>query len=204
MADPVQQTTATYDAIGTTYAARWQKQGALLNHIDRFLEWVPAGGVVVDVGCGPGLDTAVFRRRGFQAAGVDLSWGMMQAGRRQVGVLPFAQADMRALPLRAAAVDGLWASASLLHLPHEEAGGVLHSFARFLKPGGVLYVSVKKGRDAGWVPNPYFGDSPRFFAFWQPEELDALLTQAAFRIESGWQEDGERDTWLNRLALRMA
>jgi SAM-dependent methyltransferase len=202
MNDPVRQTTATYDAIGPTYAARWQERGALLDHIDRFLEWVPAGGVVVDVGCGPGLDTAVFRRRGFRVVGVDLSWGMMQAGRRPVGVLPLVQADMRALPLPAAAVDGLWASASLLHLPQEDVAQTLRRFAAVLKPGGVLYLAVKMGDDARWVPNAYQSNHSRFFTFWRPDKLDALLADAAFHIERGWQDAGGRDTWLARLALR--
>jgi SAM-dependent methyltransferase len=204
MADPVRLTTATYDAIGAAYAARWQERGTLLSDIERFTQRLPAGGVVVDVGCGPGLDTAVFREKGFRVAGFDLSWGMLRAGGEQAGVLPLVQADMRALPLRATAVDGLWASASFLHLPHEEATAVLRSFAAVLKAGGVLYLSVKKGRDAGWIPNPYQGDRPRFYAFWRPEELNAALVGAGFHIEAGWQEEGERDTWLVRLALRNA
>ena len=203
MNNPTTETTAAYDQIATAYAERWQERGVLNAHIERFVELVPAGSLVCDVGCGPGFDTAVLRQKGLKAIGLDRSWGMMQAGRTQHGIdQPFAQVDMRDLPLGKTAVSGLWLCASLLHLPREDVARTLRNFARVLKLDGVLYLSVKMGDGAKWTPNPYKDDRLRFFTYWQPETLDPLLAQTGFRIIDGWQEQGRQTCWLVRFAAR--
>jgi SAM-dependent methyltransferase len=98
--------------------------------------------------------------------------------------------------------DGLWVCASLLHLAREEVLPTLQEFHRVLRPGGVLYLSVKLGDGAAWVPTPYDQTHQRFFTYWQPELLDSLLETAAFHIIDGWQESGRRDTWLVRYARK--
>jgi SAM-dependent methyltransferase len=199
--NPVFLTRATYDQIAGEYAERWQNRGSLSSHLEQFMALVPAGGVVCDVGCGPGFDTAILRKHGYAAIGLDYSWGMMQTGRTQHGIkVPFVQVDMRELPLGKTAVSGLWLCASLLHLPESDVGPTLQKFAQLLKPDGVLYLSVKMGDDAKWQPNPYKDDLLRFFTYWQPETLDPLLGQAGFQIIDGWLNEGQRDTWLVRFA----
>ncbi|MBE2221689.1 MAG: class I SAM-dependent methyltransferase [Anaerolineae bacterium] len=199
--DPISITTATYDAIADVFAERWQKRGGIAADVVRFAELLPQGSLVCDVGCGSGFDTAVLRKKGLTAIGLDRSWGMMQVGRTEYGLnQPFAQVDMRALPLGKTAVAGLWVCASLLHLPREDVAPTLQNFARVLKPGGILYLSVKQGDDASWLPNPYQDDLPRFFTYWQPETLDPLLIQAGFTIIDGWEKQGSRDRWLVRFA----
>jgi ubiquinone/menaquinone biosynthesis C-methylase UbiE len=201
--DPISGTMATYDEIAVDYAERWQERGILRKHIDRFATLLSPGSVVCDIGCGPGFDTAVFQDRGFNAIGLDYSWGMMQAGRSAHGMThSFVQVDMRDLPLGKTAVDGLWLCASLLHLPRKDVAPALQNFARVLKPGGILYLSVKMGEDARWMPNPYKDDLLRYFTYWQPETLDPLLIQAGFQIVDGWQNQDNRDSWLVRFAQK--
>ncbi len=199
--DPTSETTRTYDHIAANYAARWQERGVLAAQIARFMALIPAGGLVCDIGCGPGFDTAVLRQHGFRAIGLDRSRGMMQAGREVHGpTLPFVQMDMRALPLAKTAVYGLWASASLLHLLRQDMLPALCGFARVLKPGGVLYLSLKAGAEADWQPNPYQNEGLRFFTYWQPDTLDPLLIQAGFHIVDGWLDQSKRTHWLVRYA----
>lgn len=201
--DPIIKTKSTYDQIATDYAERWQDRGSVSEAIARYVELVPVGGVVCDVGCGPGFDTDILHQHGFKAVGFDLSWRMMQAGKNEHGInQPFVQVDMRQLPLGKTAVDGLWANASLLHLPRKEVALALQNFARVLKPEGILYLSVKMGDDAKWIKNPFKGDLSRFYIYWQSETLDPLLVQSGFKIIDGWENQGSQDRWLVRFAQR--
>jgi len=202
--DPTTKTMSTYDQIATDYAQRWRERGTLNEHMARFIELVPAGSCVCDIGCGPGFDTAILRQYGFKAIGLDRSWGMMQAGILKHDIdHPFVQVDMRQLPLGKTAVDAFWVCASLLHLPREDVAPTLLNFARILKPGGILYLSVKMGDDAKWMPNPYKDDLPRFFNYWLPETLDPLLAQSGLEIIDGWENQGKQDRWLVRFAQKL-
>lgn len=199
--DPVAETIATYNRIAADYAARWQNRGVLAAEAARFAALVSPHGRVLDVGCGAGFDTAVLRQQGLRAIGVDLSWGMMQAGRRHGVAETFVQADMRALPF-AARLDGIWACASLLHVPRAQLPAVLRDFAALLKPGGALYLSVKLGEDEAWTADKFGQEQARFFTYWQPETLDPLLTAVGFQIIEGDVRPGKRDVWLSRLAQK--
>lgn len=201
--DPITETTSTYDQIATNYADRWQDRGLLEADMQQFADLLPSAGLVCDVGCGPGFDTAVLRQKGIKAIGLDRSWGMMQAGRVEHGIdAPFVQVDMRALPLGKTAVSGLWVSASLLHLPRADVPVVLQNFAYVLQPNGILYLSVKLGDDAKWMPALNYEALSRFFTYWQPKTLDPLLAEAGLDIIDGWQRNGRYDRWLVRLARR--
>jgi ubiquinone/menaquinone biosynthesis C-methylase UbiE len=193
----------TYRHIAAAYAQAQQNREQMNTQIEKFAALLPPGALVLDVGCGPGADTAVLRTtHNLSAIGLDYSPEMMLAGRDDLGnQVPFVQADMRQLPV-GGGVGGLWVCASLLHLAREEVLPTLHEFHRVLQPGGILYLSVKLGDGAAWVTNPYDPAHQRFFTYWQPETLDILLETAAFHIVAGWLETGQRDTWVVRYARK--
>ncbi len=173
------KTRKSYQKIAPTYVLANQQRDSVKADMNRFMAWLPAGGQVVDLGCGPGFDTAVFHQHSFQAIGIDLSWEMLRAGPAQFSIA-LVQADFRQLPL--AQVDGVWACASLVHLPHDAMLPALHEIARVLRPGGLLYLSLKWGTGAAWQPTSYDQAAPRFFAYWTPDTLDPLLHHAGFTI----------------------
>lgn len=200
----LEKTQETYRQIAAAYAQAQQHRGSLVAQMQQFVALVPSGGTVLDVGCGPGMDTAVLQTHHLTAIGLDFSYEMMRVGRDEYNVqVPFAQADMRHLPF-VGQIDGIWACASLLHLERQEVLPTLREFHRVLKPGGVVYLSVKLGSGEKWVPTAYGQPLPRFFTFWRPETLDPLLEAAAFHIIDGWQEPGQRDTWLVRYLRKNA
>ncbi len=56
------ETVATYDQLASMYAARWADSAdRLAADRRRFIRMVPAGALVLDLGCGPGRDLARFR-----------------------------------------------------------------------------------------------------------------------------------------------
>jgi SAM-dependent methyltransferase len=201
MIEPTSETRKTYDLISTEYAKRKVATDArLLGHLDAMCATIPAGGVVVDAGCGPGLEITLLRERGFRVAGLDLSLGQLRTG----GLSGVAQADMRHLPLRTASADALWCQAALLHIPHPAVPSVLGEFARVVRPGGALYLAVAEGDGAGWeVATQYGSDLRRWFTYHREPDLTALLATAGFEVGRVARNRGSHRDWLAVHASRV-
>ena len=192
-------TSATYDRIAADYAAGAWRNDALAGSRRRFAVRLAVGARVLDVGCGPAHDTAALRALGLRAAGFDRSRGMLAQARRHK--LPLLLGDMRCLPVRDDALDGLWVCASFLHIPKSDAPVVLRELRRVLRPEGVLFISVKRGQGQRWIAHGTGGQ--RFFVFYPEDELDLLLTAAGFTVRESWLDAdhlGRPEPWIARLA----
>lgn len=114
---------------------------------DEFLTLLPPGGHILDVGCGSGRDSLAFLKRGFVVTSFDASEEMVrlsteltrEADGKPTLLMRFEEMDNIAL------YDGIWACASLLHVPEGQMRDVMARLVRALKPGGVLFVSFKAG-----------------------------------------------------------
>jgi SAM-dependent methyltransferase len=100
------------------------------------------GGLVVDVGCGPGHDATLLAAASLRPVGVDPSATMLATAAnrlRQLGApAPLVQADGRRLPFRAGSVDGCRIERVLQHV--DDPDGVVAEIARVLRPGGLVTV----------------------------------------------------------------
>jgi SAM-dependent methyltransferase len=197
MNDPVSKTRDTYDAIGAEFLENSRDRSEMHGWLDRFASSLPAGTLVLDLGAGPGFDSAELRKRGVEAICVDLSLGMLRAGVREFPG-PRVQSDLRRLPFPSCSVCGAWANASLLHLSRTEASLALREIRRVLQPSGILHVSVKRGSGAEWESERY--GKPRWFQYWSDSELDEALQAVGFCVNAAWVNETTRDTWLIRLA----
>jgi SAM-dependent methyltransferase len=106
--------------------------------------------VLLDFGCGPGRDLAYFRSLGHEAVGLDGSARFVEMARAHTGCEVLRQ-DFLALSLPPARFDGVFANASLFHVPSTELPRVLGELRDALKPRGVLFSSNPRGDDReGW------------------------------------------------------
>jgi ubiquinone/menaquinone biosynthesis C-methylase UbiE len=199
MDDPTRRTQETYDVIAARYLEKARDLAALEPYLDAFAQALAPGARVVDLGAGPGIDTALLRARELRAIGLDFSLGMLRAG---VGEWPGTrvQGDARRLPFATGGVDGVWANASLLHLTRVDAMGALAEVRRILRRGGVLFMTMKAGSGAATDRAPY--GLPRFFQYWSDAELDAALDTHAFDVLTCTTDILPRGRWLCRLARR--
>jgi SAM-dependent methyltransferase len=114
---------------------------------------------ILDFGCGPGRDLAFFRSLGHQATGLDGCRAFCEMARRHAGCEVLEQ-DFLALALAPARFDGIFANASLFHVPKAHLGRVLGELRDALKPRGVLFASNPRGdNEEGW-------DGERYGAYW--------------------------------------
>lgn len=106
---------------------------------------------ILDFGCGPGRDLMAFRAAGHNVAGLDGTAEFVAMARRMAGCEVLHQ-DFLALELPASRFDGIFANASLFHVPRQELPRVLRELHAALKPRGVLFSSNPLGdNQEGWV-----------------------------------------------------
>jgi 2-polyprenyl-3-methyl-5-hydroxy-6-metoxy-1,4-benzoquinol methylase len=122
----------------------------------RFAELLPAGGRVLDAGCGSGRDAKAFAEMGFDVVAFDASAEMVKRARAHTGLevlqMTFEDVEWQG------EFDGIWASASLLHVPRAKMVGVFRRLRDALVPGGVLYFSFKHGSAQRLVNGRLFTD----------------------------------------------
>jgi SAM-dependent methyltransferase len=197
-ADLVETTRATYDGVGEMYAAANREvPDSVRESLVRFLAGLPSDAVVADVGCGPGRDLAELRARGVTAFGFDLSWGMLRSA-KATGVV---QADMTRLPVRTAALDGVWCAAAFLHVPRGLSAQTLAGFARVVKPGGRLHLSVAEGGAEG-IEQARYGVAGDLWVVQREEaELRHDLDAVGFTVTSVNRSESHR-RWITLGAVR--
>lgn len=197
--DRVATTHATYDVAAERFRDRVRDRTATSPWAARFAERVAPGGLVLDLGGGPGFDAAEFRARGLRAVTADLSLGMLRAG---LDDWPGSrvQADLRRLPFEDGCAEGVWANACLLHLDPHGVREALAEIHRVLRPGCPLHLSVKDGRGSAWESSRL--GRPRWFHYWRAEAFDAVLHDAGFEAEGAWHNRTKQDTWHVRQVTR--
>lgn len=110
---------------------------------------------ILDFGCGPGRDLATFRSLGHLPIGLEGSPEFAAMARADSGCEVWQQ-DFLALDLPPAHFDGIFANASLFHVPGAELPRVLRELQATLKPRGVLFSSNPRGENhEGWVKGRY-------------------------------------------------
>lgn len=153
---------------------------------------------LLDFGCGSGRDTKYFLNHGYTVDAIDGSEKMCKLASEYTGIpvkhMLFQQLDEQEK------YDGIWACASILHLPLQELESVLNKMVRALKPKGIIYTSFKYGIFEGERNGRYFTDMTE-------ETFAALLKKLpTLSLEEQWITSDVRpgrggEKWLN-LILR--
>jgi len=194
-ADP--ETIALYDARASDYANSVSQPDN--PRLDAFLDALPSGASVLDLGCGPGNAAAHMADRGFAAHAIDASAAMIDLASARPGVIA-RHASFDDLT-EIAAYDAIWASFSLLHAPRRDMPRYLAALHLALRKAGHLMIGLKTGKGAA-------RDSlGRLYTYYTRDEIVDLLTAAGFDMyseESGEEAglDGVVAPWIILMARR--
>lgn len=163
-----------------------------------FLSRIYPGIRILDLGCGSGRDTKYFDNLYdlYLVYAADGSEEMCRLARENIG-RPVHRLQFNELDF-IEEFAGIWACASLLHLPHAELLDALRRIELALKPGGTLYASFKYGEFSGLRHGRYYSDFTR-------DSFDALvrplpqLTVDVMWVSHDVRPGREQEKWLNVL-----
>jgi SAM-dependent methyltransferase len=166
---------------------------------DVFLEFLPEGGSILDAGCGSGRDTKAFLNSGYLVQAFDVSTRMTQLASEFTGVevIETSFLDYGSKTQ----FDGIWACASLLHVPRGDLLLTIQHLAKLLRIGGFFYASFKQGQAERFTDGRYFNDMDESL-------FDELLSGSELlEPEKIWITiDGrlkERERWFNTIFRRI-
>lgn len=163
----------------------------------RFLSDLPCPARILDAGSGSGRDTLAFKKVGHEVVAIDASQEMVKATRSIAGE-PVVHAEFLEY-ISEDLFDGVWACASLLHIPRHLLAQTLIHLAALLKNGGRMFVSFKIGNNEE-VRNG------RFFNNLDADQLRKILLDVpALEMEAWWITSDARpnrdEQWLNAILL---
>ena len=163
---------------------------------DSFLALLPPGSLILDFGCGSGRDSRYFLQKGYQVEACDGSEEMVKAASQNAGIpvkkMLFSELD------EIDRYDGIFACASILHVPSKELPDIITRMKKAVKTGGILYISFKYGTFEGIRNGRYFTDRTE-------ESLQEILDEVGGLeiIRTGITGDArpgrEDEKWLNVL-----
>lgn len=161
--------------------------------IKDFLSLIPIGGKILDASCTTGEDSVIFMNRGYEVVAMDGAIEMCQLAGEYLGEevdhIQFQEVDFAPI------FDGIWAAASLVHVPSYEIQSVLQKLKKGLTPNGILYASFKYSDFEG----PRNG---RYYLDLTPKKADPIFQQSGFTPLKIWptQSPTSPEKWLNILA----
>ena len=170
--------TITLDHYNHNAEAFWNgtKDHDVVQNYEAFLRPLAKGKKldILDLGCGPGRDVKYFQSLGHRTIGLDGSEVFCSMARRYTGCQILHQKFL-SLNLSMHAFDGIFANASLFHVPSQELPRVLYDLHTALRPGGVLFLSNPRGNDEGW-------SGQRYGHYMQFDTSQKFLADAGFKV----------------------
>lgn len=167
-------------------------------HYEKFLKLIPENSHILDAGCGSGRDTKSFMDLGYTVTAIDGSKKMCELAGEFTNVnvyhMQFQEIEFEN------EFDGIWASASLLHVPSSEINLVLGKLKKSLNENGILYASFKYGDFEGERNGRYFNDLTESTAC-------ELFEKNGFEIINTWLTNDARpgredERWVNILVRK--
>ena len=153
---------------------------------------------ILDFGCGPGRDMCVFKSLGHRPVGLDGSKEFCKMAQQQSDCPTLNQQFLK-LELKDNNYDGIFANASLFHVPSQELPRVLRELHSALRKDGILFSSNPRGNAEGW-------QGQRYGHYMEIEASETFLKQSGFRIiEHYYRPSGkprEQQPWLAIVSQR--
>lgn len=192
------QTAAFYQHHAQSYANETATL-SMEEYRHEFVGHIPAGGHILDLGCGGGRDSQLFIADGYKVTAIDGSPALAALAAERIGqpveVITFVELAFDRV------FDGIWACASLLHCDKGQITPVLHKVIAALKPGGSAFISFK------WGDGETIDSKGRHFNHYTEASLAELMSQfTALNIIRLWRTTsslrGIEQRWVNVLVDR--
>lgn len=169
-----------------------------------FIKSMPNGAKILDCGCGPGQDSEVFAKLGFNVTGIDITPKFIEMASRRVPDANFIQMDMMDINLSPDTFDGVWVSFSLLHIHQTDVPKVLSNIKRIMKTNGKMMIALHRGPKTDWVAANISGLNHNCSVQeWVQSDFERVIQESRFKIEYSrpFERPGGRFPLLTIMAL---
>lgn len=165
-----------------------------------FIPYLPTNAKIIDAGCGSGRDTLHFSNQGHDVIAFDASKELITLAKKYTNH-PIQHSTFLSFTTEYNSQDGIWACASLLHVPMNELVATLLHLSQFLKTGGIFYCSFKYGNDE-------IERNGRRFTNLNKILLNQLLLTLPLSIQKTWITEDLRpgradEKWLNVVLFKL-
>jgi 2-polyprenyl-3-methyl-5-hydroxy-6-metoxy-1,4-benzoquinol methylase len=168
-----------YDAAAARYA-QWRDQFKNRPHLDRFIDLLSSPATILDVGCGSGrpIDNYLVEH-GYDVTGIDVSPKQIAMAKRAVPSARFEVSNLLDLKPGDYDVDGIVSFYAIIHIPRERHGQILKTLASFLRPAGLLLITMGASE---WEGREDFHGVEMFWSHYGPEVNLELVENAGFDV----------------------
>jgi SAM-dependent methyltransferase len=200
--DPGEIVRAGYDKVAAQYqalehdSARWPRDEWIAELTAR----LRPGAAILDLGCATGVPVVADLTTQYQVTGVDIAPEHIQEARRNVPDGEFICSDALTVTFPAGRFDTVISLYTFDHIPRDEYRGLLERIHRWLRPDGMLLLSIEDNDQPGIVAQWLGVDM--YFSMFGADAMRQLVRDAGFDIEKtalGTQTEGETDisyTWI--------
>ncbi len=190
------KTIETYNKVASIYS-NYNSEKLLQFQLEKFISLLSEKGKVLDLGCGPGRDSAYFKESGLNVVSIDLSDGMIEEAKKlNVDVIKM---NMLNMTFKENEFSGIWSMASLQNVSKEDGKKLIKDLHKILNPDGILYIAVKEGEGEGLIFRERY-NGQIFHAFYTKEELGNLLKENDFEILESTVSIDEDTKWIEIFA----
>ncbi|WP_438489858.1 class I SAM-dependent methyltransferase [Streptomyces sp. S186] len=182
--DPKDIVRRGYDAAALRYEEVYGGEGKYRPVLRELRRRIPAGGTVLDLGCGSGVPVArTLAAAGHRVTGIDISEVQIRRARERVPEAEFLHGDASAASFAAASFDAVVSFYALIHLPLAEQPPLLHRVAEWLRPGGWFVAITGSGAWTGVEEDWLGGGAPMWWSHADAATNRAWITQAGLTVE---------------------
>ena len=176
--DKITQNIKAYNKNASRFASRFADFGPYLNAMDDFLKLLKDDCSCLDLACGPGNFSARVASRfsGAKITGVDISSSMIDLAKAAVPKGDFKCMNILEAQFGDAQFDAVLMSFCIVHLNRDEAVSVIKNSARFLKDGGLLYISFMEGKTDGFEKTS-FSDEEIYFHYHGEKDIMQIMEE---------------------------
>ena len=168
-----------YDEIAANFQS-FRDQFNNTEELVKFVNYLPIGGKVLDVGCGVGIPVAkFFVDSGFELIGIDISEGMLREAKINVPEATFYRYDMSNLDFQDNYFDGLVAIYSIFHVPKHKHVQIIKNFYRMLKVGGYMMLVFNPRENEG--VDDFLG-TEMYWSCHKPSKSIEIVKRAGFEV----------------------
>lgn len=199
-----------YDRLAARYLASLRPGGARDRYLERLLSLLSGVSDVLELGCGAGEPVTRRLAERHRVTAVDISAEQLRLAADRARGARFLQASMLDVAFEASSFDAVAAFYAITHVPRQHHADLLGRIAGWLRPGGVLLISMGANDDPGTVEDDWLG-VPMYFSHFDAVTNQGLVQRAGFELveaevveEIGPDGAAERFLWVIAKRLRGA